>query len=161
MTHSLRVVIPAVLFLLSGCASLATKPDQMCTEIAIFANESDGNAAHSVRLTTAWGGTFVKDRDVIFSKRCEHGGFAPGMRLCQYLMQNTSTEFAVYNFRRALSCLDAESYAPSAPVSVERLEAKISSYEAKGVKFGVEVSVEFSNGTASAPPSLKISAARP
>jgi hypothetical protein len=96
--------------LLSGCASLSPRQDQLCSEVATFANSVDDNDAHTAELLTDWGGVFSPERDVLFEKSCQHDQDAASKRLCDYLVEHTSTEFATVNFRRARSCLGKSAY---------------------------------------------------
>jgi hypothetical protein len=112
-----------------------------------------------VELSTDWGGVFSNEKGVIAEKACKHDESTSGKRLCQYLMEDTSTEFAAVNFRRALSCLSgAQIYAGPPESRVEYLHGRITSYSAKGVQPDVLVWVEFSTGSDDQAPSLKIGA---
>jgi hypothetical protein len=146
----------AAVALTGGCSSLHLEHNDMCSEIARFANSSNGSAVHSVELVTYWGANIEKG--------CQHDqDDGPGKRLCDYLAgQHTSTEFAEINFRHALACLgpEAQIYAGPPQSRVEYLNGKISSYSARGVHPGVLVSLEFSTGSSDQAPSLKISAER-
>lgn len=147
--------------LLSGCASLSPRRDPLCSEVATFANSVDDNDAHTVELLTDWGGVFSPEQDVVFEKRCQHDQDAASKRLCGYLLENTSTEFATVNFRRALSCLGkSESYLGPPDAQVEYLNGMITSQSVPGMLPDRRVSVEFSMGSNERPPSLKISAQR-
>jgi hypothetical protein len=152
---SVAVSLTAVA-LAGGCSSLHREHDDMCSEIARFANSSNDDAVHSVKLMTYWGAEIEKS--------CQHDqDDSPGTRLCEYLTgEHTSTEFAEVNFRHALACLgpEAQIYAGPPQSRVEYLNGKISSYSARGVHPGVLVSLEFSTGSSDQAPSLKISAER-
>jgi hypothetical protein len=153
-------VFALLLSLVGGCSTMSVKGDQMCAEIARFANGSaDDHSIHSIELLTDWGGVFSDDKNTIAEKSCKHDAYAPGERLCNYLMENTSTEFASINFRRALSCLGDEVYAGPPQSRVEYMNGKVSSYSAKGVQPHVQVFIEFSSGSNERAPSLTISAA--
>jgi hypothetical protein len=150
---SLAVSLAAVA-LTDGCSSLHLEHDDMCSEIARFANSSNGDAVHSVELFTFWGADIEKG--------CQRDQDAPSVRLCNYLVEHTSTEFAEINFRKALACMgpEAQIYAGPPQSRVEYLNGKITSYHAKGVHPGVLVSLEFSTGSSDQAASLKISAER-
>lgn len=76
-------------------------------------------------------------------KNCEHAEYQPGIRLCRYLMSNTSTEFADHNFRRALACMGGQKETSAKYVAVERLDTLMWGYEVPGVRPGISVGVEF------------------
>ena len=155
-----RAMAVVSLVLLSGCASLLPQRDPLCAEIAVFANSIDDDAVHSVELLTDWGGVFSQEPDVFFEKSCQHDQAASSKRLCDYLVNHTSTEFATINFRRALSCLSrSQSYIGPPDARVEYLKGAISSYSVRGAPHSL-VTIEFSTGSDDRPPSLKISAQR-
>lgn len=155
--------LPLVLLVLAGgCTPVASRTDApSCDHLVAFANATPRAATHQVTLTTDWGGQFA-EAGVIARKHCEHGGAAPGKALCAYLMENSSTEFAEHNVRRALQCLGAGSYAGpgGSHVQVERLDVRVSAYEAPGVEADVVLTVDFRPATDRAPPTLVISARR-
>ena len=68
----------------------------MCTEMARFANSTPVGETRSVKLVTDWGN---------LAKACSDGGTRSGKESCDWLIQNTSTEFQHHNIRRALVCL--------------------------------------------------------
>ncbi len=76
-------------------------------------------------------------------KNCEHAEYLPGIKLCQYLMSNSSTEFADRNFRRALACINGQREAPPRYVLVERLDTLMWGYEIPGIRTDISVGVEF------------------
>ena len=141
----------------SGCVALGPR-DEMCLEIVRFANAGNGDP-QAVRLTTDWGGVWSKE-EVMFEKNCEHGGYGPGQKLCDYLMKNTSSEFAAININRALSCISAPRIPESSDAKIELryVRAKIEARKMKGLSAGILVGVEYSHGFTDKPPSLRISA---
>jgi hypothetical protein len=140
---------------------MPAKQDMLCGEIAVFANSSADYAVHTVELTTDWGGTFSKEKNVIAAHTCLHNQYAPGIRLCSYLMDHTSIEFATYNFERTLSCLGkTEINADESVSNIEYLNEKVSFYGSKHVNPHVIVDVEFSTGSHDKAPSLKIAVQR-
>jgi hypothetical protein len=148
------------LVLLSGCGSLLPRRDPLCSEIAVFANSIDDDAVHSVELLTDWGGVFSQVPNVFYEKSCQHDQATSSKRLCDYLVNHTSTEFATVNFRRALSCLSrSQSYIGPPDAQVEYLKGAVSSFSVRGAPHSL-VTVEFSTGSDDRPPSLKISAQR-
>jgi hypothetical protein len=137
----------------AGCSTFAIAPaDPVCGEIAKFANSATDDEPHTVELITDWGD---------FSKTCEHGGYAAGETLCDWLLENTSTEFAQLNFRHAYSCLRG----PSGNASLkgplfDNFSGTVSSFEAKHVRSNIDVELEFFSGTKDKLPSFKITAQR-
>ena len=152
----------SIVGLVSGCSTLPFEHDAMCSEIARFANSYNDDTIHSVELITDWGAVFSEEKNEIYEKSCTRDQDEPSIRLCDYLMDHTSTEFASVNIRNALSCLGrtSQSYAGPPDSRVDYLNGEITSYHAKGVHSDVMVSVEFSTGSNEHAPSLKISAQR-
>ena len=146
------LVIGALVFLLglSGCASHRLSRDPLCQAIALFANATKPGESHLVSLETAWRPSNLHP-DSLRSLDCADGGYPPGTRLCQYLLEHSATEFSENNFREAFACLSRIPVQTKNYVTYERLEAKVSAYDAVGVHEGVELSLEFKpnevNGT--------------
>jgi hypothetical protein len=149
-----------MVLMLGGCAGLADKHDAMCSEIARFANASTDYESHSVVLRTSWGRGFNNNPEHLYELDCGHSDYAPGKRLCEYLMQDTSIEFASHNFRRALSCLSAHGRDIGDGVDIVRLDGEFSSSSARGVDDAVTISLEFDDQDQDEPPSLRITARR-
>ena len=139
-----------VSLVLSGCASQRLSRNRLCQEIAVFANATKPGETHVVSLETAWGPS-RKHPDSLDSRDCDNGGYGPGARLCQYLMEHSATEFSHNNFRETFACLSGIPEQTRNYVRYERFEARVSAYGAVGVRDGVEVSLEFKsnkvNGT--------------
>jgi hypothetical protein len=94
----------------------------------------------------------------MYAKACEHNGYEPGKALCAYLLENTSTEFAGINARRALRCMGVRVSGSISPRDDDRLPASAKSKTVLGVRVGAEVFVEFDQGSDSSPPQLSITA---
>jgi len=147
-------LIVCALFAVSGCARFSggLRDNGFCGEMARFANATALGSQREVVLLTNW---------AEWSKTCQHDGYEPGMRFCRWLMDNTSTEFAEANIRRALSCLDQGlNYAGTARASPSYLTGKIESSYAKGADENVRVAVEYADGIEGQCPKLKITAER-
>ncbi len=143
---------------LTGCATYPLSvDDNLCREIAAFANSTTPGENHSVSLETAWGSS-KNHPDSIFSRDCHHGGYAPGAQLCRFLMEHSATEFSENNFRRAFACLSNTPLKDRNYVSYEQLNVKVSAYGAYGVHDGVEVTIEFKPNTENATMQLDIGA---
>lgn len=143
----------------SGCASLR-QSDALCGEMIRFANATTSGTEQSVQFTTDWGGVFSDENDVFAEKRCEHGDTGPGRRLCGYLMENTSTEFAGLNINRALRCIGAPEIPEAVRAELQHAAAKFESGEVKSVNDGIVVGVEYAYGREDGPPLLRLFARR-
>jgi hypothetical protein len=120
--------------------------------MASFANSTEVGTTKLIELRTDWSS---------FSKSCSHGGYEPGQVFCQWLMSNTSTEFAHVNIRRALNCLDrAANFAGIGRASPEYLTGKVESYYAESVDDNVRIEIEYADGIEGEFPMLKIMAER-
>jgi hypothetical protein len=150
-------ILPALLQ--AGCAHKGGPSDDMCPAIAAFANAIADDQEHSVQLKTDWGGMYHKSEELMFAKECEHGGFAPGKELCAYLLENTSTEFAASNYRRALECVGVKAQDLS-PADDDRLPGSAKARKLFGLRPDKSVKLAFDHATDSEPPRLTISARR-
>jgi hypothetical protein len=145
----LRGALTASIVAVAGCASstlYGDGPDDMCRQIADFANASQDGALHEVRLITDWGGTTCStpDEPAMYCKACRHDAYSPGKKLCDYLMENTATEFAEVNLARALSCLNlGYGHLKLGPRLDALADREFSSTHAASVKRGISVGVEY------------------
>lgn len=100
--------IPALTVLLllgmPALASHAKQKDPLCAEVKAFLASVKPDETRTISLRTFWGAREEGDQIVIGSKSCEHNDYEPGEKLCAYLIQNSSTEFAGYNAKRILNC---------------------------------------------------------
>ena len=142
---------------LSGCATYPYGKDDLCREMAAFANSVEPGTSHSVSLETAWGSSKIHP-DAIASRDCHDSRYEPGQKLCRYLMVHTSREFPENNFHRALACLRGVQEQDGNFVSYERLDVRISGYEAYGVLGIVKVTVDFKPNADNGTEQLDISA---
>lgn len=141
----------------SGCATLYRASDTMCAEIVRYANSVPSGESREVSLTTDWGGLFQQKADVMAAKRCDHGETEAGKVLCRYLMENTSTEFAQQNLRRALGCLQPRfDLAEDDAFSIQLREVRAEALSMLGVRKDVTVALTYSNGGGREPPKLTI-----
>jgi hypothetical protein len=88
MKSLIRNTLPAIAAAIAGCASVPSTSADICGQIAGFANSSSNRSVHRVELTG--------------DRKCESGGYQPGVQLCQYL---TSTGSPDMHIRKALECL--------------------------------------------------------
>jgi hypothetical protein len=145
-------IVISVLLATAGCSTLAGRKDDLCVEMAKFANATQVGTERSVELSTDWSN---------FSKSCAHDGYEPGKAFCQWLMGNTSTEFAHINIGRALACLDpSANYASTGRASPSYLTGKVESYYATHADENVRIEIEYADGIKGECPTLKITAER-
>jgi hypothetical protein len=145
--------------LIAACVAFpCNAEDAMCEQIQRFASAQKDGLPHSVELLTDWGGIY-SDKDVIASKQCLHSNYAPGKILCDYLLVNTSTEFAQANLFRALQCISNSPYQSQNDVLPEFLHVRFFSSSVPGVPDDVGVTLEL-NSDRNGPPSLKITTER-
>jgi len=98
-----------------------------------------------------------ENKNTIAEKTCKHGDYGPGADLCAYLIENTSTEFPDANLNAVMVCLGAAR--PSEIVyDLEYQSTNFWSHVAKGVHSEIIVGVDYSAGSESSAPSLKIMA---
>lgn len=140
--------------LANNCLSAETQPDALCAEIVKFANATEDDALHEVELRTDWSFRQVDNRIFMGSKECDHQEYAPGKALCHYLLRNTSTEFSIINFKRALACL--ENSPQLSHSGIQQLKIKLWTYQVKDVNPNLRVGLEFTEGGKNSLPSLKI-----
>lgn len=95
-----------VLFLaIPSMASYAREADELCYALENFLTSLKPDETRVLTLRTFWGAREDSDHIVMGSKTCEHNDYEPGKRLCTYLMEHSSTEFAGHNAKRILNCL--------------------------------------------------------
>ena len=136
-------------------ASSATAAEPMCAAIQEFAKSQIDTQPRSVELLTSW----WPSADVVASKQCLDGGYPPGHRLCQYLLENAAVEFPQDNLARALKCISNGPHVGPEDVFVELFHVRYTSGSVPGVPKHVHVTLEF-NSDLDGPPSLKITADR-
>lgn len=91
---------------LASSSVAAAVNDELCPYLENFLNSVEVEQTASIELHTSWGKNFKGEtKDVMAAKRCIHAEMAAADDVCEYLMSNTSTEFAELNFRRFLKCL--------------------------------------------------------
>lgn len=90
--------------------------DMLCAEVDAFLRSVKPDETRILIMRTFWGAREEGDRIVIGSKSCEHNDYEPGKKLCAYLLQNSSTEFAGHNAKRILNCVMPE---PGIPAELE------------------------------------------
>lgn len=156
MKTSWVMLIPLLALATTSCHSLRSGNDALCSEIARFANTTAPGQTQEIVFETSWG-LNEKFPGSLGAKLCEHKEQAPGMRLCDYLVDHSSTEFAEYNFGRVLACMNVQKRRPPDHVSIERMDTLMWAGAMNGVREDVSVGVEFVMG-ADRSPTLKIMA---
>jgi hypothetical protein len=146
--------------LLNSCASTPLESDELCRAIARFADASSMTEPHTVRLSTDWGGVFANSNNpnesFIAAKTCHHDAAEAGQSLCAYLLENTSTEFAGINYRRALDCIGVRPGGLS-PTDNDSLPPRATGGVVNGKRVRSTVTLEYSRGSRDSPPVLSIS----
>jgi len=150
-----------VCILSASCATTPDEPDELCSEMAAFANVSANDGTHKVRFMTDWGAVWepqTPDGQQKYAKTCEHQAYAPAQKLCDYLMDDTSIEFMGINARRAFRCMGKRGLGRVSPTDDDRLPASFRSHRILGARVDSELLVEFANGTDTTAPTLILTA---
>ncbi|MBM0103125.1 hypothetical protein JM946_00125 [Steroidobacter sp. S1-65] len=108
--HQMMTPKALLVLFLAGAPLLAAdagpkRKDRLCGELSSFLASVKPEVSRSFTLYTFWGAEVEGDQIVMGAKRCEHNDYEPGKKLCAYLVENSSTEFAGYNVKRVLNCL--------------------------------------------------------
>ncbi|MGE8226936.1 MAG: hypothetical protein ACN6RK_14230 [Stenotrophomonas sp.] len=105
----MKTIPNLTLALLIATSSVAAygheQADELCSELGSFLTSVKPDETRSLTLRTFWGARVEGDHIVMGSKTCEHHNYEPGTKLCAYLMEHSSTEFAGFNAKRILNCL--------------------------------------------------------
>lgn len=84
----------------------ATAAESPCVPLHEFVASVPAGESRELVFHTIWGANFKDtDEEAIHSRRCEHAGYAPAGKVCDYLMDNGSVEFADRNVKDLLACL--------------------------------------------------------
>ena len=99
-------LVALLLMIISAHAFAAgsKRKDSLCDNLQAFLASVRPDEKRAITLYTFWGAREESDKIVMGSKHCEHSDYEPGKKLCDYLMDNSSTEFPGYNVKRVLSC---------------------------------------------------------
>ncbi len=142
----------ATVILATGCSTLQAHRDPWCRQLAAYANTAKVGAPRSIELVTDWSR---------WSKGCKDDGSDAGKQFCQWLIPNTSTEFASANIRHALACLDPEAtYAGPPRATPVYMTGKVQVYGASMIDEDVMVTLEYADGIEDQLPRMKIQAER-
>jgi hypothetical protein len=84
----------------------ASPTSEFCRALRAFVVSVQPDEIREFTFRTSWGANFKNAAEPALSaKRCEHEDYAPAERVCAYLMDHGSTEFAGTNVKDAVSCL--------------------------------------------------------
>jgi hypothetical protein len=88
--------------------------DPLCAPLRAFVRSVKPDDTRSFDFHTLWGGNFKDEAEpAIYAKRCNHAGYEPANRVCEYLMEHGATEFSDNNLERAVTCLSRKTrFAP-------------------------------------------------
>lgn len=95
-------------------AARASPPYELCKVLRSFVDSVKPGEQREFTLRTSWGENF-KDasEQALAAKRCEHSGYEPAKKVCEYLIESGSTEFAGVNVQDAITCLSKKTrFAP-------------------------------------------------
>ncbi|MBU2278885.1 MAG: hypothetical protein KKB45_08785, partial [Gammaproteobacteria bacterium] len=72
----------------------AEQSSEFCDVLRSFVGSVKPDKVESFIFRTSWGANF-KDasKEVLYAKRCEHGGYPAAKQVCAYLMEHASAEF--------------------------------------------------------------------
>jgi hypothetical protein len=95
-------------------AAQASPPSELCKALHEFAKSVQPDEKREIVFRTSWGFNFKDDVEpALFAKRCSHNDYVPAMKVCDYLMEHGSTEFASANVKNAITCLSRKTrFAP-------------------------------------------------
>lgn len=150
----LRTTAPlvALVLLATRCSTLQARHDPLCAHLLAFANNTSIGTRPAIELVSDWSS---------FSTHCTHGGNPAGRQFCDWLLPNTSTEFATINIQRVLACLaPGTRYAVSERLFPEYLTGKVQSLDVRGLDADVVITVEYAVGIEGERPRMKVQAER-
>jgi hypothetical protein len=112
-TPAASIVLTASLAALSPTA-LASPPSELCKVLRSFVDSVRPDETREFTFRTSWGENFKDTTEpAFFAKRCVHDGYEPAKKVCDYLVEHGSTEFAGANVKDAISCLSKKTqFAP-------------------------------------------------
>jgi len=134
-------VVTALAIACSACASTPHLADtSMCEHLDSWAKIVPAGQSSTVKLIR--GGMWM----VNHYKTCEHsdGDKAAGV-FCEWLMENTSTEFMESNINRSITCLQGQRIAgPSGNTGIESWSGKATFYSPQLATADVQIDLEYS-----------------
>jgi hypothetical protein len=109
MKVSFVLMIIFIAFWLPSMA-YAVQSSEFCAVLRSFVGSVKPTAVESFTFRTSCGANF-KDasKEVLYAKRCEHGGYPAAKQVCAYLMEHASAEFTRISLKKTISCLSPNS----------------------------------------------------
>lgn len=90
----------------SAETSHASPPRELCRVLHEFVGSVAPEESRSLTFHTIWGAGFKDAADpALGAKQCEHGGYPPGEKVCDYLLKHGPMEFSETTAEDAISCL--------------------------------------------------------
>ena len=108
--HKVCAAVLAIVMSTSSSALDAQESmDPLCSPLRAFVSSVAQNETREFTFHTSWGGAF-KDAaedtaEVMYARRCTHGGYEPAKAVCGYLMEYGAVEFSGINAKRVIGCL--------------------------------------------------------
>lgn len=95
-----------VIYFLTGFQLAFAGADKLCGYLDAYLKTIGPDKSSTIELHTSWGSNFIGESEEAFAaKRCIRDESPLAKNLCNYLMENSSTEFSGVNFKRFLMCL--------------------------------------------------------
>ena len=113
----------------------SAQDDKLCEHLISFASKSKVAKPLKVILINDWAN---------FSKSCEHNGTEEGKEFCNYLINNTSTEFMNINLSRILNCSVNDFNLGS--VHLNKISGEFSVFEIPSLNQDITLNINFSIG---------------
>ncbi|MBH0088097.1 hypothetical protein [Pseudoalteromonas sp. NSLLW218] len=113
----------------------SAQDDKLCEHLISFASKSKVAKPLKVILINDWAN---------FSKSCEHNGTEEGKEFCNYLINNTSTEFMNINLSRILNCSVNDFNLGS--VHLNKISGEFSVFEILSLNQDITLNINFSIG---------------
>jgi hypothetical protein len=104
----MKTHLPPALVILAFAAAqpCVAAGDALCPLLRTFVQSVKPDETKHIVLRTSWGQGFRgMEEGTLAAKACERGDDTPTIKLCEYWMENSSTEFAGVNAVRAIECL--------------------------------------------------------
>jgi hypothetical protein len=106
----MKAICVSLLAMLSAVVTVpkaqAAPTSEFCRALRAFVVSVQPDETREFTFRTSWGANFKNAVEpAISAKLCEHEDYAPAERVCAYLMDHGSTEFAGANVKDAVSCL--------------------------------------------------------
>jgi hypothetical protein len=144
-----RQVIAIWAFSLATVSFGKTPPDEMCAKLADFAKATADTRVHTVTLLTDWNLPEA-------TRACQRPDEQAEIKLCNWLLENSSTEFMTVNIDRVLSCAGLVRSQPNQKLYIEALAGKVRSIRPSFTSMKIALTVEFDSSPKDALPWLSV-----